>query len=121
MGRILVVDDEPGMRKSLAMMLRREGYDVADTASVAEALGRLKGEEYALVIADLMMEPLNGLDLLTLVRRYRWACQVIIMTAFATPEARTEAASLGAVDFIEKPILAQHLLARVRGLVAPAS
>ena len=120
-GRILVVDDEPGMRKSLAMMLRREGYDVAETASVAEALGRLKGEEYDLVIADLMMEPLNGLDLLALIRRYRSACPVIIMTAFGTPEARAEAAALGAVDFIEKPIEAQRLIGRVRGLVAPAS
>lgn len=117
-GRILVVDDEPGMRKSLAMMLRREGYDVAEAASVAEALGRLKGEAYDLVIADLMMEPLNGLDLLALIRRYRSACPVIVMTAFGTPETRAEAAALGAVDFIEKPIEAQHLIGRVRGLVS---
>ena len=116
--RILVVDDEPGMRKSLAMILRREGYDVAESGSVAEALGCLKGEEYDLVIADLMMQPLDGLDLLALVRRYRSACPVIIMTAYGTPEARSEASALGAVDFIEKPIEAQRLLGRVRTLVA---
>ncbi|MGH7339941.1 MAG: response regulator, partial [Candidatus Rokuibacteriota bacterium] len=52
--KILVVDDEPGMRKSLAMMLRREQYHVTETGSVAEAIGRLKGEGYDLVIADLM-------------------------------------------------------------------
>jgi DNA-binding NtrC family response regulator len=119
--RILVVDDEPGMRKSLAMILRREGYDVGESGSVAEALGCLKGEEYDLVIADLMMEPLDGLDLLALVRRYRSACPVIIMTAYGTPEARSEAAALGAADFIEKPIEAQRLLGRVRGLVAPTA
>jgi DNA-binding response OmpR family regulator len=116
-GKILVVDDEPGMRKSLAMMLRRERYQVTETGSVAEAVGHLKGEGYDLVIADLMMEPLNGLDLLALIRRYRTTCPVIIMTAFGTPEARLEAVELGAVDFLEKPLQAPHLLDRVRELV----
>jgi DNA-binding NtrC family response regulator len=118
--KILVVDDEPGMRKSLAMILRREQYQVTETASVAEAVGHLKEEGYDLVIADLKMEPLDGLDLLTLIHRYRTACPVIIMTAFGTPEARSEAAALGAVDFVEKPLEALHFLERVRALVAPA-
>jgi DNA-binding response OmpR family regulator len=116
--KILVVDDEPGMRKSLAMILRREQYQVTESASVAEAVGCLKEEGYDLVIADLMMEPLDGLDLLALVHRHRTACPVIIMTAFGTPEARSEAAALGAVDFIEKPLEALHLLDRVRALVS---
>ena len=115
--KILVVDDEPGMRKSLAMMLRREQYQVTETGSVAEEVGHLKGEGYDLVIADLMMEPLNGLDLLALIQRYRTTCPVIIMTAFGTPEARSEATALGAVDFLEKPLQAPHLLERVRALV----
>ena len=117
-GKILVVDDEPGMRKSLAIMLRREQYQVTETGSVAEAVGHLKGEGYDLIIADLMMEPLNGLDLLALIQRYRTTCPVIIMTAFGTPEARSEAAALGAVDFLEKPLEAPRLLDRVRQLVA---
>ena len=116
--KILVVDDEPGMRKSLAIMLRREQYQVTETGSVAEAVGRLKEEAYDLIIADLMMEPLNGLDLLALIQRHGTACPVIIMTAFGTPEARSEAAALGAVDFFEKPLQAPHLLDRIRQLVA---
>jgi DNA-binding response OmpR family regulator len=116
--KILVVDDEPGMRKSLAMILRREQYQVTETASVAEAVGRLKGDRYDLVIADLMMEPLNGLDLLALIQRYRTTCPVIIMTAFGTPEARSEASALGAADFLEKPLQAPQLLDRIRALVA---
>lgn len=115
--KILVVDDEPGMRKSLAIMLRREHYQVTETGSVAEAVGRLKGEGYDLVIADLMMEPLNGLDLLALVRRHA-RCPVIIMTAYGTPEARSEATALGAVDFLEKPLATPHLLERVRQLTS---
>jgi DNA-binding NtrC family response regulator len=115
--RILVVDDEPGMRKSLAIMLRRERYDVTETSSVADAVGCLKRDAFHLVIADLMMEPLGGLDLLALAREYRPACPVIIITAFGSPEARAEALHRGAVDFMEKPLQAPHLLQRVRELV----
>ena len=64
-GKILVVDDEPGVRRSLAILLRRDGYQVIEAGSVAEAVGRLKGEAFNLVIGDLRMEPLNGVDLLT--------------------------------------------------------
>ncbi|MGH7325713.1 MAG: response regulator [Candidatus Rokuibacteriota bacterium] len=114
MARILVVDDEPGMRKSLAIMLRRDGYQVTETGSVAEAVGRLKGEPYHLVIADLMMEPLNGLDLLALVQEHRPRCPVIIVTAFGSPEARAQALRRGAVDFLEKPVPAPELLERIQ-------
>jgi DNA-binding response OmpR family regulator len=58
------------MRRSLAIMLRREGFQVTEAGSVADAGRRLKGEPYNLVIADLRMEPLNGFDLLMLARRY---------------------------------------------------
>jgi DNA-binding NtrC family response regulator len=114
MTRILVVDDEPGMRKSLAIMLRRDGYQVTETASVAEAIGRLKGEPYQLVIADLMMEPLSGLDLLSLVREHRPGCPVIIVTAFGSPESRRQAIGRGATAFLEKPIPVTEMLGHVR-------
>lgn len=116
--KILVVDDEPGMRRSLAVMLRREQYQVTELGTVAEAVGRLKDEIYDLVIADLRMEPLNGLDLLALLRRYRPACPVIIMTAYGTAEARSEALALGAVDFLEKPLQAPNLLHRIREILS---
>lgn len=117
MSRILVVDDEAGMRKTLAIMLRREGYDVTETATVADAIGQLKGQAYDVVIADLMMQPLDGLDLLSLAREYRPGCPVIIITAFGTPEARSEAARRGAVAFMEKPLVVSELQERVRVLV----
>lgn len=115
--RILVVDDEPGMRKSLAVMLRRERYQVTETGSVAEAVGRLKGEPCDLIIADLMMEPLDGLDLLALVRRYHPECPVIVVTAFGSPEARSEALRLGAADFLDKPLQVPELLRRIQDIL----
>jgi len=111
--RILVVDDEAGMRRSLAIMLRRAHYEVTETASVAEAVGRLKGESYNLIIADLMMEPLNGLDLLPLARKYQPDCPIIIVTAFGSSEARSEALRMGAADFFDKPVEASALLQRI--------
>lgn len=117
--RILVVDDEPGMRKSLAIMLRREDYQVMEAASVPEAVGLLEADPCSLVIADLMMEPLNGLDLLALAHRRGMSCPIIIMTAFGTPVARTEALQLGAADFLEKPLHGPNLLRRIRELLRP--
>jgi DNA-binding NtrC family response regulator len=116
-GKILVVDDEPGVRRSLAIMLRRDGYQVIEAGSVAEAVGRLKGEAFNLVIGDLRMEPLNGVDLLTLARRYRPQCRVIIVTAFGSPEARAECLQCGAADFLEKPLDAGDLQIRIRRLL----
>jgi DNA-binding response OmpR family regulator len=115
--RILVVDDEPGMRKSLAIMLRREDYQVMEASSVSEAVGLLAADPCSLVISDLMMEPLNGLDLLVLARRRHVSCPIIIMTAFGTPLARTEALQLGAADFLEKPLHGPNLLLRIRELL----
>ena len=116
--KILVVDDEPGVRRSLAIMLRRGGYEVTEAGSVAEAVGRLKGESFNLVIGDLRMEPLNGVDLLTLARRYRPECRVMIVTAFGSPEARAECLESGAVDFLEKPLDAGALQSRIQRLLA---
>lgn len=115
--RILIVDDEPGVAKSVAIMLRRERYDVSEAASVAAAVGRLKQERHHLVITDLRMEPLDGLDLLVLLRRYQPECPVVVMTAFATAENRSEAMRLGAMEFVEKPLRADHLLPRIRRLL----
>jgi len=117
MARVLVTDDELGMRRSLAMMLRREGYQVAEASSVAEAVGHLKGERYDLIITDLKMEPLNGLDLLPLVGKYNPDCPVIIITAFGSPETRSEALRLGAVDFLDKSLETAGLLLRVREIL----
>lgn len=115
--RILVVDDDPGMRRSLAIMLRRERYEVTEAGSVIEAVAQLRREDYDLLIADLMMEPLNGLDLLGLVPRYQPACRAIVITAFGTPETRSEALRLGALDFLEKPLDAPRLLVQIRDIL----
>ena len=86
--------------------------------SVAAAVERLKGEAFNLVIADLRMEPLNGVDLLMLAQRYCPRCPVITVTAYGSAEARAEALEKGAADFLEKPLEAGQLQARIQQLLA---
>ncbi|MFQ5790941.1 MAG: sigma-54-dependent transcriptional regulator, partial [Acidobacteriota bacterium] len=113
-GRVLVVDDEAGMRKSLAIMLRRDGYAITEAANGKEAADHLGQDVFDLVITDLKMEPVSGLDLLRIVKQMSPDVEVILMTAFGTIETAVEAMKLGACDFITKPFQAEEIVLRVR-------
>jgi two-component system response regulator HydG len=112
--RILVVDDDNGMRKSLAILLRRESYAVTEAPGGAEGADALGSGAFDLVIADLRMEGVSGLDILRLAKRARPDPEVILITAFGTVESAVEAMKLGAFDFITKPFQAEEILLRVR-------
>jgi DNA-binding NtrC family response regulator len=112
--KILVVDDEAGMRRSLAIMLQRQGYEVGEAAGGKEALELMNDDVVDLVIADLRMTPVSGLDLLQAVKRATPDVEVIVMTAFGTVETAVEAMKLGAFDFITKPFQQEEILLRVR-------
>jgi len=112
--KILVVDDEAGMRKSLAIMLRRDGHSVEEAAGGREATEKLGGGGFDLVITDLKMDGVSGLDLLRLVKQGHPGVEVILMTAFGTIEAAVDAMKLGAFDFITKPFYMEEILLRVR-------
>src|SRR5262249_22396374 len=112
--KLLVVDDEAGMRKSLAIMLRREGYTVAESASGKDALDQLGREVFDLVVADLSMDDVSGLDVLRHVKQTTPEVEVILMTGYGTIESAVEAMKLGAYDFITKPFQSEEILLRVR-------
>ena len=112
--KILVVDDEAGMRKSLTIMLRREGYEISEAQEGKAAADQLENDVFDLVIADLKMEPVSGLDLLRLVKQMSPDVEVILMTAYGTVESAVEAMKLGAFDFITKPFLVEEILLRVQ-------
>ena len=117
MARILLVDDDPGIRRTVGMLLRRERHQVTEMETVADAVGRMKRERYDLVIADLRMEPLDGLDLLVLNRARGSSAPVLIMTAYGTDETRSQAKELGAADLVDKSLQAPAFLQRVRAIV----
>ncbi len=112
--KILIVDDDPRMRKSLANLLHREGYVITEAPGGKEAADHLGSDVFDLVIADLKMEPLSGLDLLRLVKQMSPDVEVILITAFGTIEVAVEAMRLGAFDFITKPFQVEEILLRVR-------
>lgn len=103
--RILIVDDEPGLRQSLrlALLARDRRIDVA--ASGEEAL-RLEAEnEYEVIVADLMMPGLSGLDLLRALRQRGAQARLVLISGYGTIDAAEKAVALGAFDFVAKPFM----------------
>src|ERR1700761_3233661 len=104
MARILVVDDQEMMRDSLAATLVREGHEVIAAGDGAAAVARLQGPaRFDLVISDLKMPKMTGIELLAEVKKLRADLPVVLMTAFATVQTAVEAMKLGAYDYIQKP------------------
>jgi two-component system response regulator HydG len=112
-GRILVVDDQRNMRATTAMLLRAEGHQVDEAGNVEEALAQLTSNPVDLLLTDLKMEPLNGLELLRRALESNAQLQVIVMTAFGSIESAVEAMRLGAYDYLTKPFKEGELVHRV--------
>jgi two-component system response regulator FlrC len=103
-GSILVVDDEPAMRLLLSSVLKDEGHDVTAAASGEEALQLIARRHYHLLLTDLKMPGISGLDLLEQVKRDDPGTAVIILTAFGTVEGAVAAMRMGAVHYLLKPL-----------------
>jgi DNA-binding NtrC family response regulator len=100
--KILVVDDEQSMCQFLALMLRREGYLVTAVNRGQEALDLLREEEFDVVITDIKMPEMDGLEVLTNVKKLDPGLPVIILTAFASQRSAIEAVNRGAFQYLEK-------------------
>ncbi|MCP4684608.1 MAG: sigma-54-dependent Fis family transcriptional regulator [bacterium] len=101
--RILVIDDEDSMCSFMEIMLAKEGYEVSSTTSGSEGISRLRGENYDLVIADLNMPEMTGIEVLKEVKSFKNEQEVIVMTAFASVDTAIEAMKQGAADYVTKP------------------
>jgi DNA-binding NtrC family response regulator len=102
-GKIFVIDDEESMCNFMAIMLQKEGYEVETSQDGREAVDRICKGSYDLVIADMMMPSMSGLELLTEVKKRKADQEVIVMTAFASVESAIEAMKRGAGDYVTKP------------------
>jgi two-component system, NtrC family, response regulator PilR len=103
MNRILVVDDEKSMRDFLTIMLKKEGYGIVAAESGRDALAAVQGEIFDLVITDVKMPEVDGIEVLKAVKEISPETVVLVITAFATTETAVEAMKLGAYDYIIKP------------------
>ncbi len=113
--RVLVVDDERSMRELLAIVLKRDGYEVLVAENGRTALDLLRRERVDILITDIRMPEMNGVDLLREAKRIDPEVTSIVMTAFASTETAVEALRLGAADYVNKsPGAANELRMRVR-------
>ncbi len=101
--KILIIDDEESMCNFMEIMLVKEGYEVDTTTSAHEGVGRAKDSKYDLVIADLNMPEMSGIEVLREVRKSSQDQDLIVMTAYATVDTAIEAMKEGATDYITKP------------------
>jgi two-component system response regulator PilR (NtrC family) len=112
--RILVVDDERSMRELLAIVLRREGYEVLLAESGRAAVSLLEREPVDLLISDIKMPDLSGVDVLRAAKKIDQDILGIMITAFASTETAVEAMRLGACDYLSKPFDIDLLKMKVR-------
>jgi type IV pilus assembly protein PilB len=121
--RVLVVEDDSGIREMLAAFLVAEHYDVATAGDGEEALERVYERTPDLVITDVMMPRLDGFGLCRRLRSHRATCgiPIIVLTSRTEVESEVEGLELGADDYIPKPIEPRRLLARMRRLLIEAS
>ena len=113
MARILIVDDHDSARSLLCEMLRAEGYEVDQAWNGENACTMVASNGYDLVITDLRMGDIGGLDVLQHTRETSPQTEVIVMTAFGTIEDAVEAMRFGAHDFVQKPFVEEELLVKV--------
>lgn len=115
---ILIVDDEEYLRLSLSLILQKERYRVATAANAAEALERLKSQEYELMFLDLSLPGMSGIDLLIEIHRRFPHMAVLILTAHAALDSAIQAVRLGARDYLIKPVEPELIVARVAEILA---
>jgi DNA-binding NtrC family response regulator len=112
--KVLVVDDDLGMCGMLSDVLKEEGFSVHTTGESFEASKILKKEEFDVIVTDLKMKGLKGLDLLEVAHKVAPMTPVIIITAFGTIESAIKAMKMGAYDYITKPFQMDELILTVR-------
>ncbi|MFH1021295.1 MAG: sigma-54 dependent transcriptional regulator [Pseudomonadota bacterium] len=113
MARILVVDDEEKIRVILKIMLMAAGHQAGEAPSGEAALALLEREPVDLVISDMRMDGMGGMELLAAIRERELGCPVVFITAFATLDSAVEALRLGAADYLVKPFAEKDVLLAV--------
>ncbi|MBA2321407.1 MAG: sigma-54-dependent Fis family transcriptional regulator [Deltaproteobacteria bacterium] len=114
MSRVLVVDDDDANRLTLERILQREGYTVAHAATGRDALEVIRAQPVDVVLTDLKMPGMSGIDLLKAARKVDPDIEVVVMTAYGTVETAVEAMKEGAYDFVAKPLKRLELVTALR-------
>ena len=117
MPRILVADDEEGIRESLNLILSEE-YDLAFAVNGQETIDKLAQEHFDLVLLDIKMPKMDGLDVMRQLKRRNIDVPILILTAYQSVELAKEAINLGAHDYLAKPFEREQILSVVQGALS---
>jgi len=115
---VLIVDDEKNIRLTLSQSLTALGLEADTAVNGEEALKKIEATDFGLVLLDLKMPGLSGIEVLRRLRQQRPRVHVVIITAYGTVESAVEAMKLGAVDFVQKPFSPQEIRRVVEGVLA---
>jgi ATP-dependent Lon protease len=115
--QVLVVDDEEIARTNLEYILRKEGHQVATAANGMEALEKVQAQEFDVVLTDLKMERMDGIQLLEAVKQVAPHTEIIMVTGYATVSSAVDALKKGAAHYLSKPIKLDELRATVREII----
>lgn len=118
--RILVVEDDPAVRQALDRALSYEGYEIATATDGAVALSELRASAFDLVILDVMMPHLDGIETCRRIRAAGDTVPILMLTAKAAIGDRVDGLDAGADDYVTKPFALDELLARIRALIRRA-
>jgi len=112
--KILIVDDEAGIRSSLKGILEDEGFTVKATETGEQGLNLLKGENFDLILLDIWLPHLSGIEILKQIKTNEENTQVVMITGHGTVETAVKATKLGAYDFLEKPLSLEKVVLTVK-------
>jgi DNA-binding NtrC family response regulator len=121
MSRVLIVDDEENQRKALAIGLRLEGFEVFDAPDGERALEWLERHDVDIVIVDLMMPGIHGLDVARRIGMRHPGVGVVLMSAYHLSERQLERARVGAIAFVPKPFEMNELASFLRRKISQRS
>ncbi len=123
MDKILVVDDEPDIVSLISYNLKKEGFSVSAVADGGEALRTIREEKFALVILDLMLPGIHGMEICRMLRRNSGTSQlpIIMLTAKGEEADRITGLEAGADDYMSKPFSPRELIARVKAVLRRSS
>jgi len=107
--KLLIVDDEKRVRESMVRLLRRKGYNAEVAESGTEALEKIRSESFDLLVVDIKMPGMDGLEMLRRAKKINPEIMAIILTAYGTPDREIEARRLGVLEFVRKPMTIDNL------------
>ena len=116
--KILIVDDDESHRLMLKAVLSDDSYEITEASDGKEAVALAEKIDYGLILMDIRMQEMSGIDALKIIKARKPDIPVLLMTAYASVKSAVEALKLGAIDYLTKPLDIQELKHAITGAIA---